>query len=165
LASVCDQLVFVLLVARVDVDGHQRETDRRPLTKLVEQLEERPTVLAAREAHHHTVAVFDHLIIDNRLGGFPGQTRRELAAIAHGLMLNDCSQARVATTRAGMPTAIAAAGTFSRTTAAAPMTASGPTWTPSSTFAPAPIHTPSPMTTPVEVLDCASTALAGAEKS
>src|SRR5437899_645364 len=66
LARARDQLVLVLLVARVDVDRHQRETDRRPLTELVEQLEQRPAVLAARQADHHPVAVFDHPIIDNR---------------------------------------------------------------------------------------------------
>src|SRR6185436_14418322 len=58
---------------------------------------------------------------------------------------------RVETTRAGMPTATAWAGTDSRTTAPAPITACSPIVTPSRIFAPAPIHAPSPTDTPVDV--------------
>src|SRR6266545_496687 len=67
-------------------------------------------------------------------------------------------------TLAGIPTAMAPAGTGSRTTAPAPMTARSPTDTPSSTFAPAPSHAPAPTLIPIERRPCASTACVGSVK-
>src|SRR4051812_24634360 len=42
LAGSRNHVVLVVLVARVDVDGDEREVDRRPLTELVEDLQEGP---------------------------------------------------------------------------------------------------------------------------
>src|SRR5207237_455501 len=69
------------------------------------------------------------------------------------------------TMRAGMPTAIDAAGTSPRTTAPAPMMARSPSVTPSRIFAPAPSHAPAPMVTPADVRPCASTGASGSLKS
>src|ERR1051325_11192188 len=72
---------------------------------------------------------------------------------------------REPTTRAGMPTAIDAAGTFSPTTAAAPTTARSPIVTPSRIFTAAPIQTPSPIVTPADTRGWASTATDGSDRA
>ena len=59
-----DELVLVFLVAGVDVDRDQREADRRALPQHVEDLQQRPAVLAARQPDHDAVAVLDH--VDSR---------------------------------------------------------------------------------------------------
>ena len=71
-----------------------------------------------------------------------GGLRRNRHGVATG--------SRWLTTFAGTPTAIAPAGTDSRTTAPAPITARSPIVTPSRIFAPAPSHAPSPIDTPLE---------------
>ena len=78
-----DQVVLVFLVAGVDIDRDEREPDRRALAEHVERLQQRPAVLAAREPDHDAVAVLEHVVVDNRPGGLPGDTRLELAAVCH----------------------------------------------------------------------------------
>ena len=68
-ARLGDLLVLVALVARIDVDGDDREVDRRALPQHVEDLDQRPAVLAARQADHDPVAVFDQVEVGDRLGG------------------------------------------------------------------------------------------------
>ena len=53
------------LVAGVDVDGDERELDRRPLPQHVENLHQRPAVLAARQADHDAIAVLDQAVLDD----------------------------------------------------------------------------------------------------
>ena len=70
LAGAGDEVVLVFLVARVDVHGDEREPHRRALPQDVEHLQQRPAVLAAGQADHDAIAVLDHLVVDDRLGGF-----------------------------------------------------------------------------------------------
>ncbi len=65
-AGLGDDVVLVVLVAGVDVDGDQAEVDRRALAQHVEDLEQRPAVLAAREADHDAVAVLDESVLGDR---------------------------------------------------------------------------------------------------
>jgi hypothetical protein len=80
LAGARDDVVLEVLVAGVHVDGHEREPDWRALAEDVEHLQQRPAVLAARQADHDAVAVFDHRVVGNRLGRFPGEPRLEWGA-------------------------------------------------------------------------------------
>ena len=66
------QVVLVVLVAGVDVDGDEREVDRRALAQDVEDLEQRPAVLAAGQPDHDAIAVLDQAVIDDRLGDLLG---------------------------------------------------------------------------------------------
>ena len=86
-AGAGDHVVLVVLVAGVDVDGDQREPDRRALAQHVEDLQQRPAVLAARQTDHHAVAVFEHVVVDDRLGRLLRQPRLELAPISHRVIL------------------------------------------------------------------------------
>ena len=78
-----DEIVLVFLVAGVDVDRDEREPDRRALAQDVEDLQQRPAVLAARQPDHDAVAVLDHLVVDDRLGRLLREPRLEIAAICH----------------------------------------------------------------------------------
>ena len=83
LAGGRDQVVLVFLVAGVDVHGDERERNRRALPEQVEHLQQRPAVLAARQADHDAVAVLDHLVVDDRLGRLLGEPRLQLTPIRH----------------------------------------------------------------------------------
>ena len=83
LAGLRDQVVLVFLVAGIDVDGDEREPDRRALPQDVQHLQQRPAVFAARQPDHDPVAVLDHLVVDDRLGRLLRQPRLELASIGH----------------------------------------------------------------------------------
>ena len=72
-----DEVVLVVLVAGVDVDGDEREVDRRALAQDVEDLQQRPAVLAAGQPDHDAVAVLDHLEVDDRLGRLLRDARLE----------------------------------------------------------------------------------------
>jgi hypothetical protein len=61
--------VLVVLVAGIDVDGDQREIDRRPLAQLVKDLQQCPTVLPAGQTDHHPIAVFNEVEVFDGLGG------------------------------------------------------------------------------------------------
>ena len=78
-----ERLVLIALVAGIDVDGDERELDRRALAQDIEDLNQRPAVLAAGQADHHAVAVFDQVEVDDRLGGLLGESRFERRAIGH----------------------------------------------------------------------------------
>src|SRR5207249_6020970 len=139
----------------------------------------------AGQADLHPVAVLDHLILDDGGRRLLREARLELGSVAHRVILcgvrliplvvspwtrsvesrsqDERCPSRDDTTLAGTPTAIADAGTLSRTTAPAPITAWSPSATPSRIFAPAPIQTPSPIVTPADVRDCASTGVDGSE--
>src|SRR5438105_7830639 len=93
-----DQVVLVLLVAGIDVDRNERERDRRALAEHVEDLEQRPAVLASREADHDAIAVLDHLVIDNRLRCLFRETRFEFALVSHSFI-----HARLKGSRYGVP--------------------------------------------------------------
>ena len=89
LAGPRDEVVLVFLVAGIDVDGDEREADRRALAQDVEHLQQRPAVLPARQPDHDAVAVLDHLVVDDRLGRLLREARLELAAIRHRVILDD----------------------------------------------------------------------------
>ena len=72
LAGAGDQVVLVALVAGVDVDGDEREGDRRALPQHVEDLQQRPAVLAAGQPDHDAVAVLDQTVFGDRLGDLLG---------------------------------------------------------------------------------------------
>jgi hypothetical protein len=78
-----DDVVLVLLVARIDVHRDQRKVDRRPLPQVVERLHQRPAVLAARETHHHAVAVFNQIEVDDRLRGLFRDAGLKSASLGH----------------------------------------------------------------------------------
>ena len=82
-AGLRDHPVLEILVAGVDVDRDQREVDRRPLPQVVERLQERPAVLAAREADHDAIAVFNEVEVGNRFRGLLGDAGFERAAVGH----------------------------------------------------------------------------------
>jgi hypothetical protein len=90
LARARDDVVLVVLVAGVHVDGYQREPDRCALAQDVEDLQKRPAVLPARETDHDSVAVLDHLVVGDGLGRPLGQPRLDLASIRHRLILAGC---------------------------------------------------------------------------
>ena len=83
LARAGDDVVLVVLVAGVDVDGDEREANRRALPQHVEDLQQRPAVLAAGQPDHDAVAVLEHLVVDDRLGRLLREPRLELTAISH----------------------------------------------------------------------------------
>ena len=83
LAGLRDQVVAVALVARVDVHGDEREVDRRALLQHVEDLDQRPAVLAARQADHDAVAVLDQVVVDDGLGDLLGDARFERGRVGH----------------------------------------------------------------------------------
>ena len=58
-AGLVDEVVPEVLVAGVDGDRDEAERDRRALPQHVENLHQRPAVLAARQADHDAVAVLD----------------------------------------------------------------------------------------------------------
>ena len=82
-----DQIVPEVRVAGVDVDGDDREVDRRALAQHVENLDQRPAVLAARQADHDAVAVLDQAELDDRARRLLGEPRFERRAITHRLPL------------------------------------------------------------------------------
>jgi hypothetical protein len=82
-AGLGDHVVLVALVAGVDVDGDQGEVDRRAQAQLVEDLQQGPAVLAAREADHDAVAVLDEEVIGDRPRRFLRDTRFQLGSIRH----------------------------------------------------------------------------------
>ena len=78
-----DDVVLEVLVAGVDVDRDERERDRRPLPQDVERLHQRPAVLAAGQADHDAVAVFNQVEVGDRLGGLLRDAGFERASIRH----------------------------------------------------------------------------------
>ena len=70
LAGSGDDVVLEVLVAGVDVDGDEGKGDGRPLPQFIEDLEERPAVLAARQADHDAVAILDEIEVVDRPGRF-----------------------------------------------------------------------------------------------
>ena len=56
-----------------------------------QDIEQRVTVLAARQAHHHLVAVHDHAEIGDRLPGQPAQALRELPGLVRFLALPEAA--------------------------------------------------------------------------
>jgi hypothetical protein len=83
LARLRDQVVLVFLVAGVHVHRDQREVDRGALAQLVEDLQQRPAVLAAREADHHAIAVFNQVEVGDRPGRLLADARFERGAVRH----------------------------------------------------------------------------------
>ena len=62
----------------VEVDGDDRELDRRPRAQLDQDVEQRIAVLAARDADHHPVAVLDHREVGDRAADLAVQALAEL---------------------------------------------------------------------------------------
>ena len=83
LAGLCDEIVLELLVAGIDIDGDERKVDRSPSPQLIERLQKRPAVFAARQSHHDAVAVLDQFEIDDGFGGLLGDPIFETAAVRH----------------------------------------------------------------------------------
>ena len=77
-----DLPVLIAFVTRIDIDGDDREVDRRALPEHVEDLDER-NCFAARQADHDPVAVFNQVEVDNRLGGLLGDPRLERTTMPH----------------------------------------------------------------------------------
>ena len=88
LAGLRDEIVLVFLVAGIDVDGDEREANGRALAEDVEDLQQRPAVLSARQPDHDAVAVLDHLVVDDRLGRLLGEPRLEIRAIPHATIVS-----------------------------------------------------------------------------
>ena len=77
LARARDQIVTEALVPRVDRHADQGKRDRRALPEDVQDLEQRPAVLASGQAHHDPIAVLDQAVVGYRLGDFLGEARFE----------------------------------------------------------------------------------------
>jgi hypothetical protein len=77
------EIVPEVRVAGVDVDRDQREIDRRALAQDVEDLDQRPAVLAAGQSDHDAIAVFDQRMVDDRLGDLFGEPGLERRAVTH----------------------------------------------------------------------------------
>jgi hypothetical protein len=75
--------VLVPFVAGVDVHGDDREVDRRPLLEHVQDLNQRPAVLAAGESDHDAIAVLDQIVLGDRLGDLLGDARFEVGGVGH----------------------------------------------------------------------------------
>src|SRR5688500_3893146 len=82
-AGVRDLLMLIALVTGIDVDGDERERNRCALPQHVENLEQRPAVLAAGESDHDAVAILDQVESDDRLGGLLREARLERRSITH----------------------------------------------------------------------------------
>src|SRR4029453_10425680 len=126
-----------------DVDAERVERLFRQV--LLTQADQRDVEAAAIEARNHPREEPLHAVQPR---AFPAEVIAHLEHVqrtAHAPAFS----ARVPTTRAGTPTAIACAGTSAFTTAPAPTIASSPTVVPSSTLTPAPSQAPAPMRTPV----------------
>jgi hypothetical protein len=82
-ARLGELVVLVALVAGVDVHRDQREVDRGPLLQDVEDLDERPAVLAARQADHDPIAVLDQTVLGDRLGDLLGDPGFEVRGVGH----------------------------------------------------------------------------------
>ena len=80
-AGLGDDVVLVVLVARVHVDRDEREVDRRALPQVVERLHQRPAVLAAGQPHHDAVTVLDEVEVLDGLGGLLGNLGLERGAV------------------------------------------------------------------------------------
>ena len=84
LAGARNQVVPVPVVAGVHRDGDERERDRRALAEDVEDVDQRPAVLAARQPDHHAVAILDQVVVGDRLGDLLGQACFERGFVGHG---------------------------------------------------------------------------------
>src|SRR5260221_7970238 len=82
-AGLGDAIVPKVRIARIHIDGDEREVNRRPFAKHVQDLDQRPAVLAARQPDHDAVAVFDQAEFDDRLRGLLGQARFKRRTITH----------------------------------------------------------------------------------
>ena len=88
--AVGHRLVLVALVAGVDVDGDDREVDRRALAQHVEDLDQRPAVLAARQPDHDAIAVLDEVEVGDGPGRLLGEARFERRAVGHWVSGESC---------------------------------------------------------------------------
>jgi hypothetical protein len=71
----------------VEVHGHDLEVDRRALTQAQQHVEQRVAVLAARQAHHHLVALLDHVVVADRLADLAREPLEELVVLVGFLLL------------------------------------------------------------------------------
>src|SRR5262249_53127708 len=55
-------IVAVALVSGIHANRHERELNRRALSQHVENVEQRPAILAARKTDHDTIAVLDQSV-------------------------------------------------------------------------------------------------------
>ena len=78
-----DQIVAVAVVAGIDGDADQRERDRRPLAQDVEDLQQSPAVLAARQSDHDPIAILDQAVFGDGLRDFLGDSRFERRGVTH----------------------------------------------------------------------------------
>ena len=69
----------------VQVYRHQLETHRRLFLQLQQHVEHRVAVLAAGEADHDLIAVFDHAVVGDGLADLAAQPFAELVAVDRGL--------------------------------------------------------------------------------
>jgi len=65
----------------VEVHRDDVEADRRVAPQVDQDIEQRVAVLAARQAHHHPVAIFDHAVIGDRPAGEPAQALGQLVRL------------------------------------------------------------------------------------
>ena len=65
----------------VEVHRHQLEAHRRLLLQLQQQVEQGVAVLAARQADHDLVAVFDHAVVGDGLADLPAQALGQFGAL------------------------------------------------------------------------------------
>ena len=87
-----DQIVAVAVVAGIDGDADQRERDRRALAQDVEDLQESPAVLAARQPDHHPIAILDQVVFGDGLRDFLGDSRFERRGVTHdACTATDCT--------------------------------------------------------------------------
>ena len=66
----------------VQIDGYDFKTDRRALLHLEQNIQHAVAVFATRHAHHHAVAVFDHVEVHDGLAYVAAQAFLELVRFA-----------------------------------------------------------------------------------
>ena len=71
----------------VEVDRDDVEVDRRAFAQPHQDVEHRVAVLAARQAHHHLVAVLDHVEVDDRLADLAAQPLEQLVVLVGFFLL------------------------------------------------------------------------------
>ena len=68
----------------IEIDRKQLKINRRARLQFEQNIQHRVAVFSAREANHHAVALFNHVVVNNRLAGLAAQALVELVVFQSG---------------------------------------------------------------------------------
>ena len=68
----------------IEIDRKQLKINRRARLQFEQNIQHRVAVFSAREANHHAVALFNHVVVNNRLAGLAAQALVELVVFQGG---------------------------------------------------------------------------------